>query len=85
MQPLGPKKELVEYEEEEKEDEEEDEAGEDLGYSDEEQEEEKEEREKPLMKFVFYDFETRQETTTSTNDYGEVVAHEPNLCGSHSL
>jgi len=83
MQPLDPKKELVECEVEEVE--EEDEAGEDLGYSDNEEEEEKEEREKPPTKFVFYDFETRQETTTSTNDYGKIVAHEPNLCVAHTV
>jgi len=64
MQPLDPKKELVDGDEEE---------------------EGKEERAKPLTKFVFYDFETRQETTTSENDYGKIVAHEPNLCVVHTV
>jgi len=79
MQPLDPKKEVVDYIEEEEDEEEE---GEDVEFS---EDEEKEEREKPLTKFVFYDFETRQEQLYSTNEYGEILAHEPNLCVVHTV
>jgi len=55
MQPLGPKKELVECEVDEAEEDEEEDEGEDA------EEEEKEARAKPLKTYVFYDFETKQE------------------------
>jgi len=81
MQPLDPKKELVECEEEEEEEEDEEEECDDV----EGEEDEKEKREKPLTKFVFYDFETRQEMSVSSNEYGEIYAHEPNLCIAHTV
>jgi len=70
MQPLDPKKELVKIDEET---DKEIDDGEDLGFSDDEADE-KEEREKPIDKYVFYDFETRQERTCSINEHGEVYA-----------
>jgi len=76
--PLDPKKELVQPDEMD----DEIDDGEDMGFSDDEADE-KNEREKPITKYVFYDFETRQEQTCSTNEHGEVYAHEPNLCIAH--
>jgi len=83
MQPLGPKKELVEREEAEAE-EDEDESGEDEEEGEDAEEEEKEERPKPLKTYVFYDFETKQERVIDSNEHGEIYAHAP-ICAWFTL
>jgi len=81
MQLLDPKKEVV-LKNEQEDSVHEEEEGEELGYSDDE-DEEKEEREKPVTKFVFYDFVAMQDRTSGSNDHGKVFTHEPNLCIEH--